>query len=127
MTALNTAETYLPADTPDSSTLKSNAVPPPTPKRNAGCAAHFRVWMQRNPEAAREAFRRAGLKTSHQPGHAERLRAAKQKWADENPEAAHRESVRAGFATAHFARRCHEAKANPRCPFCYPDGTEAKV
>ncbi len=84
-------------------------------------------WREQNPDEAREVFRRAGFKTSHRPGHVEWTIANNKKWAAENPEAAHRRNVRAGFSLAHFTRLCHEKKANPCCPFCYPDGTEAKV
>jgi len=95
-------------------------------KDNFDFAGNFRAWREQNPEIAHKAFRQAGLKTSHQPGHVERLLTNIRKWEEEHPEQAHRNAVTRGFKVAHFSRLCHVKKANPRCPFCYPDGTEVK-
>jgi hypothetical protein len=85
-----------------------------------------RRWREQNPEKARAIFRREGIKTCSKPGHVERMLANVRMWEQAHPEQTHRNAVMRGFKVAHFTRLCHEKKANPRCPFCDPDGTEVK-
>jgi hypothetical protein len=83
-------------------------------------------WIAQNPDEARRAFSLGGYIASSQPGHVERILANRRKWEQEHPEESHRQAMIRGFKVAHFTRRCHDTKANPRCPFCYPDGEEVR-
>jgi hypothetical protein len=52
----------------------------------------------------------------------EKLARNKRQWEEANPAEAHAAFVRGGFAANH--PRFHINKANPCCPFCYPEGVK---